>query len=208
LLAIVSFPAAAADEDIDITGCDRLISLVPNVGPYDYTNPEHRRKHLPVVEKYHFSTNTEMLIKGDTSVNPWDDLAYVVRIFPNHHRALVAMSRYKLSKRPLPMNALRLECYFHRAFKFKPEDAQARLVYAEYVHKSGKLQEALKLYKEHEQIKRVSLERDYNLGMLYFQLSDYKNAQKYAEKVYKANYPFTELREKLESVGHWREVKR
>ena len=194
---------AKADVKINAVGCLSLSDFSTGYGPYDYTNPEHIREKLPVVERHHFSTNVELLISGDSSHNPWDDLVFIVRAFPNHHRALSTMVRYKIANKPLPDEAEKIECHFARAFEFMPDDARLHLIYTQYLHKSGEQESALALYKKHEKIKPESVERDYNLGLLYFEMKDYKNAKIYADKVYRRGYPFTELKEKLISVGHW-----
>ena len=63
-------------------------------GPFDYTNPEHVRDKLPIVEQYHFSADVEALRdtmhngSGTIGAHLW----YVIRSFPNHHRALNSMA--------------------------------------------------------------------------------------------------------------------
>lgn len=65
-------------------------------GPFDYTSPTDR-KHLGIVEHYHFTSDVEHLRKG-ASGSIALDLDYTLRAFPNHHRALNAMMTFQLQK--------------------------------------------------------------------------------------------------------------
>ena len=109
-------------------------------GPYDYTNGEHFTNRLPIVEAGHFNSDVETLTAG-LSGTIMSDLDYTLRAFPNHHRALNAMGRYKLQKRRDFEEFYSAECYFARAIAFKPEDSVVYQIYAIYLHKSGKLVE-------------------------------------------------------------------
>ena len=62
-------------------------------GPFDYTNPEHVRNKLPVVERYHFSADVEYLRASIDANYIGAHLLYVIRSFPNHHRALVSITK-------------------------------------------------------------------------------------------------------------------
>src|SRR5882672_10328606 len=66
------------------SGCGAL----PNAyGPFDY-RIEHDK--LAIVEAYHFTSQVELLIRGQSGALG-ADLDYTLRAAPNHHRALVAM---------------------------------------------------------------------------------------------------------------------
>lgn len=52
-------------------------------GPFDYSNPEHRKNRLPSVERHHFSKQVDQLIEGITG--PLGvDISFTLRAFPNH----------------------------------------------------------------------------------------------------------------------------
>ena len=180
-------------------------------GPFDYTNPIHFKDKLPVVEQYHFNSNVESLLKGMTSSTPLGDLEYVVRAFPNHHRALNALARYWLkfeTHGKMPPGANReksADYWFNRAISFVPQDGVVKLLYAIYNHGLKKNTKALELYKAAEtQIPpNQSAELHYNLGLLYVDLKEYELARDRAEKAYAMGHPLPGLRNKLLRLGIW-----
>ena len=190
-------------KDIDSVGCDVLMDRGTGYGPYDYTNSEHRKNYLSIVERHHFSSNVQFLLKGDSSAFIWDDLVFVVKAFPNHHRALAVMVKHRLANKPLSPGANRIECYFANAFSFKSDDAQVYLIFAQYLAKTGAHEQALRVFKKHESMKSVSSERDLSLGMLYFDMKQYAKARALAEKLSRNQNPNTELKDKLISVDQW-----
>lgn len=178
-------------------------------GPFDYTNPKHVRDKLPIVEKWHFSRNVENLIKGDTA-SIVGDLAYVLRSFPNHHRALNSMARLwreSMQKNAIPhrANASQTpEYWFDKAISFAPHDGTVRLVYGIHLHKLKKFNQALALYKQAEELLPNSPEVHYNTGLLYVAKGDYDKAKVHATKAYSLGYPLSGLRNKLIAAGAWK----
>ena len=186
-------------------------------GPFDYTNPEHFREKLPVVESFHFTSNVENLIRGQSG-SLLGDLSYTLRAFPNHHRALLAVSKYerqqiqksrdKTGSTYQPGNTDRgwpntAECYFDRAIRWRPNDPGVRLVYGIHFHLIGKLPQALNQYKISEKIQPKSADLNYNMGLLYFDMKQYALSKEYARKAYQLGYPLPGLRKKLTGVGQW-----
>src|SRR3990170_454495 len=57
--------------------------------------PDYRfeRGKLAVVEKRHFTPKVERLISGESNSKPGPDIGYTLNKFPNHHRALLALSK-------------------------------------------------------------------------------------------------------------------
>lgn len=181
--------------------CGRLDN---GIGPYDYTNPQHRKKMLSVVESYHFNSDVEMLIKGQSSY-VWEDLDYTLRAFPNHHRALRSMSMYQLrTVRPADARYYTAECYFDRAIRNAPRDAEVHVLFGTYLHKRSELARALAEFKEAERIKPgTAPDRDYRIGLLLFDMKEYEQALVYAKRAYTKKYPDEVLRENLKKVGKW-----
>ncbi|MBK8750328.1 MAG: tetratricopeptide repeat protein [Candidatus Competibacteraceae bacterium] len=185
-------------------------------GPFDYTDPEHHEKKLPVVEHFHFTPEVESLIRGKSG-HIWGDLDYTLRAFPNHHRALYAFVRYELRERKksqqenkpykpqmaeggYPMTA---ECYFDRAIRWRPNDPTVRLLHGLFLHLSGNLEQALAEYEISERMQPNSADLQYNLGLLYFDKKQYVLAKEHAKKAYQLGYPLPGLRKKLTGVGQW-----
>lgn len=181
-----------------------------NYGPFDYTNPEHVRTNLGIVEQYHFNADVENLRRGMTT-DVAGDLAYTLRVFPNHHRALNAMARLwrrDLSRGETPRGisaSQTPEYWFEKAMQFAPHDGAVPLLYGIHLHTKKKLDEALKYYKIAEQILPDSGDVQYNLGLLYFEKKDYRLAKLHAEKAYNLGYPLPGLRNKLIDAGVWKQ---
>jgi tetratricopeptide (TPR) repeat protein len=174
-------------------------------GPYDYITERHK---LGVVEAYHFTPEVENLIRGK-SASVGGDLDYTLRAFPNHHRALWAMTRLYLQKvSTTDADALAREeraqrsmtppeCYFQRAKRFAPKDGIVSGIYGIYLHKRGRLDAALQEYKIAESLNPEHAEIAYNTGLLYADMNDVENARKYAERAERLGYPLKGLRNRI-----------
>ena len=185
-------------------------SLENTYGPFDYTNPVHFTKMLPVVEKYHFTRDVEMLVSGETS-SIIGDIDYTLRAFPNHHKALYALSRYtimmegkKKEYRAGGQHFYSAECYFDRAIRFKPDDGYVRYLYALFLHKKRKYKEALTQYDIALKYLPELTELHYNVGLLYFDMGKMDKAQKHAILAYEGGYPLPWLRDELKKKGLWK----
>ncbi len=183
-------------------------SLDNPYGPFDYTNPDHNGEKLSIVEEFHFDAGVENL-KGHAKPGGIPqlsgDIDYTLRAFPNHHRALYAMVRYHLSNDPVTQQPMRYtpECYFDRAIRFKSDDAVVRMVHAIFLQKLGNSDDALEQYQEALVIAPNSAEAHYNIGLLYFDRTEYSNDLAAAKKAYALGHPLPGLRRKLERVGVW-----
>jgi len=177
--------------------------LVGGFGPWDYTNPGHRKEKLPVVTQFHFSKEVESLSKGTTGPIAMD-IDYTLRAFPNHHRALYAMMRYQL-KTPHPVNAqyAPIECYFQRAMAFKPDDYRVMQLYANYLVKKDQPKMAIDIYKRALNINNAPVDINYALGILYCDLKELDKAVEQAKIVYGAGFKKTKLARKLKEANRW-----
>lgn len=188
-------------------------SLKNAFGPWDYTNPAHTTQvpgelecALCVVERLHFNSDIENLIRGISSAYAIDDLDYTLRAFPNHHRALNSMAKYYLINGTNKKHGrYTIECWFERALRFKSDDAIVYTIYGIYLAKKGDTEDALTKYQNALKLRPNMIEAHYNLGLLYVQLKDYKRANEHAVKAYKAGYPLPGLRDKLKRLGAWDE---
>jgi tetratricopeptide (TPR) repeat protein len=184
------------------------VSAQERYGPFDYTNPEHVRKKLPIVEQYHFNSDVENLRAGMTGYIH-QDLAYTLRVFPNHHRALNAMGRLwrtyeqqgKLPRGAKPNQAP--DYWFRKAMRFAPHDGTVPLLYAIHLQKLKNFEGALTYYKKAEKLLPSSPEVHYNLGLLYVDRNDFHLAKLHAKKAYDLGFPLPGLRNKLIRAGVW-----
>lgn len=178
-------------------------------GPYDYTNADDR-KHMPIVEKRHFSSDVENHLRG-SSGRIADDLDYTLRAIPNHHRALLSAIRYQLKLNqkllsqatPLPSPA---ECYLQRAIHFRPDDAAAISLYAYYLKEVGLLDKADEVYQKAVALAPKNAKIAYSYSLLLIELKQYDKAVAYAKQAYANGKPPASLRRKLIKLGAWQEA--
>jgi len=173
-------------------------------GPFDYTDPVIKRDKLPIVESAHFTSNVKNLISGNTGPIG-GELNYVLLSFPNHYPALVAMTKLSLREKTTPKGArFTVECYFDRAFRFKPGDANVRMIYGNYLLKlGGRLDDAIEQYHEALWLRPENANINYNIGLLYLKKKDYELAIIHAKKAYELDFPLPGLRNKIMKTGKW-----
>ena len=205
VLALAATGGAGA-QVMDVPGCGTLSNAY---GPYDYTNGEDVRLRLPIVEQHHFDRGVDSLkghAFGASSVGA--DLAYTLRAFPNHHRALDAMGRFQLREKQTPPSNARYsaECWFERAMQFAPKDGTVHMVYGIYLARKGDMHAALERYEEALEMLPESAELHYNMGLLYADLGRYEEALVEAHAAYARNFPLPGLRNKLLRAGAWRDA--
>jgi len=158
-----------------------------------------------MVERHHFTKEVEQLISGVTTAIG-GDLDFVLRIFPNHHRALHAMSRLSLrDNAPKPAGAgYSALCYFDRAVRFKPNDAMVRSLFSNHLLKINKIDMALEQLLFASDIEPDNPTIQYNLGLLYLKKKDYDKASYFAKKAYAQDFPLPGLKNRLISLGKWK----
>jgi hypothetical protein len=83
-----------------------------------------------LVEGAHFTPNVERLIRGKTATVPGPDIAYTLRVYPNHPRALHSMMNLSLNNRTDKPegSTYTMECWFERAERFVPDDGTVLLM--------------------------------------------------------------------------------
>jgi tetratricopeptide (TPR) repeat protein len=199
---------------------DECGSLANRYGPFDYRSPTNREEYLPRVESSHFSDVTYSLALqgasnidymrhfefGATATNTKkntalpSDIDYTLRAFPNHPKALYAMSEYqRRTGPPKPgANYRTAKCYFIRAIRFAPDDPTVHMLYGIYFHKRDKYKQALQQYKIAEKLDPEYAELMFNMGLLYFDMDDLEKAKHYSDKAIKLGYPLKGLQRKID----------
>ena len=171
-------------------------------GPFDYRSAKNQ---LPIVEGYHFTPAVEALIRGSTNTLPGSDLDYTLRAFPNHHKALIAMVGYgekMKSSKPSGLN-YPIECYFERALRFQPDDTIVRMLYARFLAKLARSQEAKNQLERATTLAGDNAFSQYNIGLIYFDFKEYDKALAQAHKAIALGFMQPALREQLQAVGKW-----
>ena len=179
-------------------------------GPYDYrTAPKGA---LQNVETNHFTPQVEQMIRGVTThvTDMGKDVAYVLGVFPNHHRALLTMMRLgEKDKNDQPRGAsLPIECWLDRAVRYARDDTVARLLYAMWLRKKGRTEDSLAQTRMAEQFAKDNPLTHYNVGMSYFELGQYEQAAAAALRARDLGLPRTELIDQLKGVNKWVEPQR
>jgi tetratricopeptide (TPR) repeat protein len=172
-------------------------------GPFDY---RYDKGNLAVVESRHFDRNVENLVRG-MSAYLGGDIDYTLRAFPNHHRALLAMEKLAArtkSEQP-PQANYTISCYYDRAVRFRPDDGVVRMLYANFLARRGKPDEAIKQMEAAEKSVGPSANMHYNMGLIYADLKQYDKALEHAHRAYQLGFNLPGLKAKLQRAGQWRD---
>lgn len=205
-LAALGARAEVASLATPLPSAAGLCGVLENAyGPFDFRTDKHK---LEIVERFHFTPQVETLQRGQSG-RLGSDIDYTLRAFPNHHRALYAMMR--LAERTpagQPKGArYPAECYFERAIRFRPDDAQVHALYAFYLSKQKRTDEARRQLEEAARLQPSDPQILYNIGLGYADLKDYGKSLEFAHKAYAAGIAFEGLRERLRAAGQWRDAK-
>lgn len=204
-----------AQAQVSSAACGSLGNVAGRFGPFDY-RPDHfkpppgeTRPHgvlLKLVNDAHFSAETEALIRG-VSTSIGGDLSFALRAFPNHHRALLTMMRLGERDKSLqPKGAeLPVECWFERALRFQPEDTIVRMMYAMFLHKNQRMDEARRQLEQATGMAQENAFTQYNAGLIYFDMKEYDKALAQAHTAQRLGLRNPGLSEQLKSVGKWQE---
>jgi len=172
-------------------------------GPFDYRTDRHK---LGIVEQFHFTPEVEALIRGKSSPIVGNDLDYTLRAFPNHHRALAALTRHgQRTKSPQPAG-LRypVDCYFERAVRFRPDDTTVRILLAGHLFRTGRTDEALVQLRVAGEAASTNGFTHYNIGLAYFDMKRYDKALEHAHRAMQLGFvERQELKKQLEGIGRW-----
>jgi tetratricopeptide (TPR) repeat protein len=196
LLPILSAPVLANEID-----CGN--PFVNHFGPFDYRIATVADKEL--VERFHFTPETEQLKAGSGTGIPAQDIGYTLGVFPNHPRALVAMYRLAIREKSAKPKGAKysIDCYLDRAMRFRPDDSNVYLIFGTYLLNIGQAKNAVELLEKSLTLNDESANAHYNLGLAFFDLHDYENSLAHAQRAYVLGFPLPGLRNKLEKAGKW-----
>lgn len=138
--------------------------------------------------------------------NPFgDDIAYTLRVFPNHHRALIAIQRLaEREKTDSPSHArLSVACYFDRALRFQPDDVVVRMLFAEYLIKKSRFDDATQQLDETIRLAGDDPFTHFNVGLVFLDMKNYERALVQAHRASQLGLTRTELKDRLVAAGKW-----
>lgn len=174
-------------------------------GPWDYRSAPSDKKRM--VENPHFPPGVEALTKPSKTTFGMmaADVGYTLRVFPNHHRALITMSRLAdRHKTDEPPGArFTLNCYFDRAVRFAPDDTVVRMLYAQYLGKKGDKDNAKYQVTEAIRFAGDNALSNHNIGLVAFDLGFYDIAVSQAKKVASLGDTREDLVTRLRSANRW-----
>jgi len=178
-------------------------SLQNAYGPYDYRTDKDK---LGIVESYHFTPEVATLVRGIGGYLG-GDIDYTLRAFPNHHLALMSMiqlgEREKVSK--VGHAKYSVECYLHRAIRFRNDDGTVKMIYANFLVKKGRSNVALKQLNDAIPLIEDNASLNYNIGLVYLDLKYYDKSLSTAHNAYLQGFPLPGLRDRLKRAGKWRD---
>jgi hypothetical protein len=174
-------------------------------GPFDYRKRFELPANLEIVERVHFSEETENGLKGAGTGSWGGDLDYTLRAWPNHTRALLAMSRLAAREKEVQLTGAKypVDCYFDRALRFAPDDAAVHAVYANHLFSQGQVERSLVEFKEAVALDPENPTINYNAGLAFLRAKNYDKALYHAQKAYAKNFPLPGLKNKLVEAGKW-----
>lgn len=206
LLGLVGFSSsvlAQANPREPGSSCSEMLNNT--YGPFDYrgTTPQQRQ----LVESAHFTPLVESLRRGHTGENPTGDIEYTLAVYPNHHRALVSMSRLaeKGKADPPKMGTLTVECWYERALRFRTDDPVVRMLYSDFLIRHKRVNEALAQLDYVVSKPQDNPVTGYNAGRLYLLAQAYDKALAQAHRAMAEGLKRTDLQDGLKAVGKWRE---
>lgn len=180
-----------------------LALIAPNAsaltGGYDYYRNNAPPGLLKHVEQYHLKPGEKKLARGAFAY-AMADAKFMLHYFPNDPNALKLAMEIALQ---WPNHANAAEHLFNDAVKSYPQYAQTYLIHAVYLHRRGKLEEAVKQYRKALDRNPNSADAHYNLGLALVRLNRLKEANQEAHKAYALGHPLPGLKKELMAKGAW-----
>jgi tetratricopeptide (TPR) repeat protein len=172
-------------------------------GPFDYRS---QREPLKVVEEFHYTARVEAGMGGATGPIG-GDLNYTLMASPNHHRALMTLTRVLERGRTDRIQGMQwgIDCYFDRAIRFKPDDTVVRVLFAQYLHKNKRTSEATAQLDAAVPLAADNPFSHYNIGLMYLEIGQPDKALVQAHKAAALGFARQELAEQLKRINKWQE---
>ncbi len=171
---------------------------------YDYLDRKNFKATIEMVEFTHFDEGVENLTRGATST-AMGDIDFVLRIFPNHHRALRSSIEFSLRHKRYPPgeHGLPAECYLMRAIDFSPRDSEPPMLLGYYLQRKGLTKQALEMNLLAMSLRPRDVMLRYNTGLLLVKMKRYDEAREIAKPLYDAGLDIPGLKQQLIRAGAW-----
>jgi hypothetical protein len=204
LASVASLQCAAADATMPHSLGDCGDPFKWRFGPFDYRTATEEQKKI--VEIYHFTPEVESLQSG-VSADIGGELEYVLRAFPNHPRALMALIRLgQREKSTKPRGAgYTVQCFVERAIAFRPDDINIRQIRGIFYSLHRQYDQAIADFTAVIEEQPDNANAHYNLGLAYFEKGNYDGARAEAKLAKNLGFPLDGLKNMLKAKGKWSE---
>lgn len=182
-------------------GCGEIVNTY---GPFDYRTAHPQQKSI--VERVHFTRGVETLTKRGTGDYGFD-IGYTLAVFPNHSRAMLTLENLVAMEKSDPPHRvdMTIECYYARGMAFAPDDLVFRMFYVSYLIRKNRPEEARRFLDHVVTQAGDNALTHFNAGLLFFDMKDYDQALAQAHRAMAMGMARTDLRDRLTSVGRWKE---
>lgn len=203
-IALIGAHSAAAQTQEAANACGPLRAGSVSEGPYDYRVDRGR---IAFIESNHFQPQVQALT-GGVSGPIGAELDFVLRFVPNHHKALLLLITYgeRLKWAQPPGLRYPYECWYERAIRWRADDAVVRMIYAMYLNKRSRTNDALAQLNSATVIAGDSGFTHYNVGLIYLEMKEYDLALAQAHKAQSLGFDRTTLRDQLKAVNKWKDA--
>lgn len=171
---------------------------------WDYRTASRRQRIE--VEGAHFVPKVEALIAGNRGTLE-GDLRYTLTASPNHHRALVSITRLadRMKNDNIRGLVYSIDCYYQRAVRFASNDVIVRMLYAQYLGSRGRTDDATAQLKYAIALADDNPITHQNIGLIYLELKFFEEALAQAHRALAMGFESPTLVSALKSAGRWRE---
>lgn len=173
------------------------------VKSYDYYGHEFLPNLLVNVEKYHLEPGRNKFQRGQYKY-AMHDARFMLAYFPNNPNALKLAMEIALQ---WPEHNMEAKPFFEKAIGSYPQHSETYLIYGVYLHRLGKIEDAVAEYKKAIERDPRSAEAHYNLGLALVALDRFDEANVAAHKAYALGHPLPGLKNELKSHDAWQPVK-
>ncbi len=154
---------------------------------------------LRTVEQYHLIPGEEKL-RNRNYESAYGDFSFILRYFPNHPRALLAMVH--LCSEWRSQHCL-LDTVFEKAIAVRPNEPGTFVVSGIYLHRIKRYKEAIAAFERALALDPESMNAHYNVALTYVETRQYALANEHAQRAYALGATLPGLRKRLEKAGQW-----
>jgi len=173
-------------------------------GGHDYYNPgSDTDVKANMVNAHHFHLQPAFdAMKTGNWRSAWENFEFILRFAPNSPQALNGISQLCVLKWKSPL--CDADSWFDQAIAINPSIATTWVLYGIHLQRKKLPDQAVEKFKHALELRPDDINGHYNLGLAYFDMKDYDNANKQAQMSYALGAPLPGLREMLKRVGAWK----